>query len=252
MTVLVPERTIDAWLSIYLSRRFPGLRLWAPQAGWDFAASNFPRGKVVLLENKGCERKGYEDRILINVPQLVAYLDHPVSSSLLHYVLPDPTDRSVAPSFAPRVPWSVPVVPPESDNRRGVGRWVWVVSAWSIAYYLATRRGRPARRTATIRANQVPTLRGARRLTDFCRELEDCIAGIVTDGRSLLPAPPGVRPPASDGDKDFAPARAWVEARSPILDESVAGPLHPSPLRAPLSVWIPLPRLSGDRSGSWS
>jgi hypothetical protein len=34
--VSIPERTIDSWTSIYLARRLPHMRLWAPTVrGWD-------------------------------------------------------------------------------------------------------------------------------------------------------------------------------------------------------------------------
>jgi hypothetical protein len=82
LSVLVPERSIDAWLSIYLWRRFPGLRLWAPQAGWDFAFTGIGPGKVVLLEDKGCEREGRIDRVPIDLRQLMRYLRDPCRARL--------------------------------------------------------------------------------------------------------------------------------------------------------------------------
>src|SRR4051794_28021919 len=108
MSVLIPERSLDAWLSIYLWRRFPRLRLWAPQAGWDFGLGNLPRGKVLLLENKGCERENGTDRVVIPVQQLTNYMNHRISSSLLYYVLPYPDHASVSPAFQPRRAWTVP------------------------------------------------------------------------------------------------------------------------------------------------
>jgi hypothetical protein len=54
---------------------------------------NLPRGKVLLLENKGCERENGTDRVLIPVQQLTNYMNHRISSSLLYYVLPYPSSR---------------------------------------------------------------------------------------------------------------------------------------------------------------
>jgi hypothetical protein len=245
VSVLIPERSIDAWLSIYLWRRFPGVQLWAPQAGWDFAVGRTGRGKVVLLEDKGCQRDGAMTRVTIDLRQLGRYLRDSISSSLTYYVLPDTEDAAVSPRFRRRRAWQVPVLPREAANAETVGQWLYVVSAWRLADFIVRRR-RSAIWETTLRPEEVRRLPGARRLFEFCCELEECRAGSVTGGSDLRNRPPGVVPPPEERER-FEHQRVfeWLETRSALEQDSEAIAFPESDrLKAPLSVWIPARLLS--------
>lgn len=74
MTRSLPERTVDAWVTAAIVRRFANARLWCPTQNavenWDEAVG-LGDGKLFLLENKAPEDVDDEDhRLTIDLDQL--------------------------------------------------------------------------------------------------------------------------------------------------------------------------------------
>jgi hypothetical protein len=88
----LPERTVEAWATAYVTRWFPTAHLWAPTQNdpyaWDVSGA-LPNGLHFVLEYKGVEgdRGPY---VPINRSQLDAYirLNERIGGSLAWYLLP--------------------------------------------------------------------------------------------------------------------------------------------------------------------
>jgi hypothetical protein len=100
MPRILPERTVEAWTTAYITRWHPTALLWAPTQrdprAWDLSAK-LPRAFHFVFEYKGVE--GWpEPYVPINVAQLLEYarLNERLRHTLVWYLLPA---------------WDVPVQP---------------------------------------------------------------------------------------------------------------------------------------------
>jgi hypothetical protein len=209
----IPERTIDAWVSIYLAQRYPDMRLWLPTSGWDQAVDpGLANAKIALLECKTSEQHvtathGTHQRIEIDRAQLFRYLKSPVASRALYYVLPTfPAD------WAGNDAQTGPIFPAESSYWPHAPTWaLWAISAVRLFHQLGGPAGIPA--NPWIAAHDVPTVPGARRLPDFCTGLEDCSRGLPL-GTVL-----GVDHPSTIPDFAGVPSEDEGEYINPFADD---------------------------------
>ena len=93
MARILPERTVEAWTTAYITRWFPTALLWAPTQSdplnWD-AAVGLAGHRYFVLEYKGVEEGTPTPFIPIDTPQLKAYRDdnRRVRVALVWYLLP--------------------------------------------------------------------------------------------------------------------------------------------------------------------
>jgi hypothetical protein len=195
----LPERTLEAWVSIVVARRFPHAQIWAPTAAdtddWDVAADVNGDGKVFVLENKGCAPSEANFRnppadppdhlITIDMRQLEAYVRNPRLAPLTYYVLPVPPWRGV-PSRplwpARRSPPNPPVIlPVEGTARVGCERWIRVVAARDLQAVFAGMR-----RANHRSLHSAEVLQFGVTLDGFLRRVRSCRVGWI------IGMPPGV------------------------------------------------------------
>jgi hypothetical protein len=110
VSVVIPERTVDAWAAIELARRFPRALIWAPTQrqlpDYDLQVGV---GKLSVFEDKApaitpTHPPAY--RISINQRQLYNYLIQPFTRSRTFYVLPcPPAPPGAVPPPGARVVW---------------------------------------------------------------------------------------------------------------------------------------------------
>src|SRR4051794_38276421 len=88
MSRSLPERTVDAYVAIAITARFPGAAIWDltnTEGMWDHTL--ITAGKTLLFETKGNE-EGDND-ISIDLDQLDDYLSRDIAP-IVFYVLADP------------------------------------------------------------------------------------------------------------------------------------------------------------------
>jgi hypothetical protein len=133
MSVVIPERTVDAWVAIEVARKFPRALIWAPTQRQlpDFDLS-VDAGKLFILENKAPSLSASQPpsyRITITQRQLYNYLVQRATRNRTFYILPCP----------PAPPWSVPPLEDRVQWRLAppCRRWFNVVSAkrlWRVLW----------------------------------------------------------------------------------------------------------------------
>lgn len=175
--VAVPEKTVDAWLSIYLSQRFPLLSLWSPTRGWDQAVDTGvpPDSKLVLFEVKTSQERSHQQQIPIRWSQLDRYRKHPIAKRALYYVLPEFQGN---PSGSD--PGTLPF-PAESSLMWNVQYNVlWVASVWSLLDYFRRRSSSVVNGNLWLPASELSAgnLAMSRRLFRLAQEIENCSVGL--------------------------------------------------------------------------
>ena len=205
---MLPERTVDAWLSVYLSDRFPLLGIWAPTRGWDFELDpGIGPGKAVFFECKTARRRGNPagNVISVDLRQLWEYVHGP-GSSVVYYVLPNPPA-----AFNPRPAGALPAPPPESRFLWTCQSWFYLISAWGLWAHYRTGAlvADLSHRLLRVPCGGLASLPGARPLWRFAQELENCTIGLRieplddaamdTPSRPLIP--PAATPPTNELDE---------------------------------------------------
>jgi hypothetical protein len=111
MAMTLPERTVDAWVAIYLANEFPGVRLWAPTQNSlpDRDLGLRANGKLLVLEHKGTYEEWGRHRVQIHLAQLRTYCFSALRRAT-YYVLPNPC-------FGPRRYRPSELVPEEAASR---------------------------------------------------------------------------------------------------------------------------------------
>jgi hypothetical protein len=226
--VLIPERTVDAWLSIYLSDRFPLVSVWAPAHGWDFEVNaGLDDGKIALFECKTAveTRPGRPGLIYVGLQQLQRYIRSP-GSSFLYYVLPAPPAV-----FQARNEAAVPPSPPAQGRLLWTcQQWFYVISAARLWTHFVHGVVRAGSTSLLIRTDELSGLEGARPLWAYAQQFERCEAGYRVfpprpNGYSPLPPPQGAPPrEESDALEDWEGIRdiEWTEAQVRRDDEPAA------------------------------
>jgi len=138
MPLMLPERTVDSWVSAYLATRDRHIHLWAPTeqnpiAAFDLAAEvqetagGLAKPKVFVLEHKGVEfGPPAVPSVRLRYNQHVRHLalDAALGGNVLYYLLPvPPWLAGVAP-----VPPPVPGAASHRTSRGGsggFGNWAW-------------------------------------------------------------------------------------------------------------------------------
>lgn len=93
MVRVLPEKTLEHWVSMHLARRFPNARLWWPTRDEDVRVEDLsgPCGKSVLLELKTPDESATGDySIGLDVGQLSDHARRPIPT---YYVWPVPRFR---------------------------------------------------------------------------------------------------------------------------------------------------------------
>lgn len=184
----LPERTVDAYLSIAVAARFPEAGIWDPTntpGMWD--ATVMAAGKTLLFESKGNE-EGSND-IVIDLQQLDDYLSSPVAA-LVFYLLADPCWSDARLPLTPGVPATTWDTFPD---------WAYVVPAAAMATATGlsqrSRVVRPSGGTFTVPAtgDMVPAIR----LRTFLDDLEECF-WVTRRGDDDGPIVPGDPSPGCD------------------------------------------------------
>lgn len=228
----LPERTLEAWVSIVVARRFPNARIWAPTAAstddWDVAADVAGDGKVFVLENKGCapseanfrppRTRPADHLIRIDMQQLRAYVGNRRLAPLTYYVLPVPPWSGV-PSrprwpFERDAPTPPIILPGEAGARRGCERWIRVVAARELEALLST--GRPADHR-TVHSDQV--LAVGVTLDVFLRRVRRCEIGWPV-GSLRVPAQMPIDVVAGFGEFEDGPGTSLPPHDRPALAEA--------------------------------
>lgn len=146
----MPERTVDAWVTAAICRRFPNALFWGPTqvprgANWDFGVSLGP-GKVLVLEDKATSpvRRTVippldTHRVYIARNQLDEYCDHiePGQRVPVFYVLPAPPWQGL--------PTGSSIVPDQAVTRTAsplgpFEDWAFVVRCTDLRLYLGPRQ----------------------------------------------------------------------------------------------------------------
>jgi hypothetical protein len=97
--VSLPERTVDAWVSIYVASRVPDVRIWAPTQqqtpDYDIAGSLPGPGKLFVLEDKAPRTNDASGSHAFQLPirQMWNYLRNPSLRDRTFYVLACPHFR---------------------------------------------------------------------------------------------------------------------------------------------------------------
>lgn len=125
MSVSLPERTVDAWVTAYVAKRSPDALIWAPTQrdtpDYDIASSLPGPGKLFVLEDKAPYANGHH-HFRLEVRQMWNYLLHPQLRTRAFYVLPCPpfpvTDVPGASSWA-----NVDLVPRQARSRIPAHPW---------------------------------------------------------------------------------------------------------------------------------
>ena len=207
----IPERTVDAWASIYLTSRFPSMRLWAPTVrgwdDWDFAGDpGLGPGKLFVLECKSTIPVGSEHVASLNWRQFARYLALPLTRSITHYVLPAPPWRG-SPGIPP------PLVPHEAAGWRGCADWLYVIAARDLRRYFGG-----ISTTLELRSSSLPSIPGGKTLRGFVDGLLAC-----TVGRRIDPKAARVGPGPEGTDEFEGDDRAWsADAGKPVMTPIVA------------------------------
>jgi hypothetical protein len=197
---LIPERTIDAWISIVVAGLDPTARIWAPtpraQAGsepWDHAvAGNGTKGKLVVLESKALKddsalvaRNPHVDIDLRQLMRLV-YLEQKAKLPA-YYALPSLTtgDLSKTPMDNP-LHWAA-----TRSSPRYVGEWIRVPSASELAthpkVWASIQKGRKWRRLPSTEVGSQPWPD----LVEFLAKARRCEVGrLVSDTHPFDPIDP--------------------------------------------------------------
>lgn len=167
--VSIPERTVDAWVAVYLTRAFPRISLWAPTTrgwdDWDYAGDpGLGDGKLFVLECKSTVPVGTDHIARVGWRQFYRYLALPLTRSITYYVFPSP------PWFgSPGAP--PPLVPAESGRWRDCEDWMFVIAARDLR-----RHYRPTG-DFDVLANDLPHIPGSQTLRAFAAALRSCQAG---------------------------------------------------------------------------
>lgn len=241
---LIPERTIDGWVSIVLAGIDPLAQIWAPtprgqarSEPWDYAVEGFGSpAKLIVLESKALKddaaTRARIPHISLDLDQLVllAHLEQRIGLPA-YYVLPALTTADLG-LGAVRGPllWARQRLFP-----RQVGTWIRVPSATSLAFtprvWQAIYKGQASH---TLRADFVDQADWPD-LIEFIARVRRCEAGLKVTAihpfppisRSLL-AGKGMRDTiefartsirASNGDRQVFSALA-TEAPAPSLDRT--------------------------------
>lgn len=149
MTVNIPEKTVEHWVSMYITYRFSSkAALWWPTQGEDIAIEALPQrpGKAIQLEIKTVRPgAGVTHDVNVDIGQLWEYLQRPCPP---YYVIPWPTwsgDLRVAAAAA------TPVVPVTEiafarSNDWWFGSWVRVLTPQQVKAVMANELAAHGRR----------------------------------------------------------------------------------------------------------
>lgn len=242
MSRSLPERTVDAWVSIALCAAFPHSLIWAPtqnmvEANWDFGVS-LGDGKLLILEDKGAtpvtrQRKKPLDthRIDVDIDQLSWYCDdvESVTGIPVYYVLPRPpwigrwTGSSAVPDQAVCRTGSVDGPFPE---------WVLVIRCDDLRGKMTGRRG--------IFTDTLP-LAGSLSLADFIARAKRCEIGKVITGPG-----DGTSRAAKEVEPVTQQPREPVQLRAPV--QQAASTRQQTSVGSALAVFIPAQDLPSFRS----
>lgn len=144
----LPERTVDAWVAMYLATRLRSVLLWAPtqRTAVDFDFSVAADGKLFVLEQKApvVHLRHGNHWLEVDVPQLWRYCTHPQIAGLVWYVLPQPPYP--APSAAARGASLLPALAASRSAGHQWGGapcddWFQVVPARALYAWLSMRPG---------------------------------------------------------------------------------------------------------------
>src|SRR4051794_34503944 len=108
MPIIIPERTVDAWLAAYLGERYAKVRLWAPtppaqkkKTPWDIEVAS--PAKIVLFEDKAVwAERGV--RIQLRMQQHDRLLVLSSAGCPIFYCVPCPDFRAVTRDSAGMMP----------------------------------------------------------------------------------------------------------------------------------------------------
>jgi hypothetical protein len=192
MPVSLPERTVDAWVTAYVTKRVPDALLWAPTQNqipdYDIATSLPEPGKLFVLEDKAPYANGTH-HFDLPVRQIWNYLRDPFLRSRTFYVLPCP-------------PFSATVVP----GGRGAAK-------------SHTRKLLPRRAQSRLAGHPWPPSRS--QPSQPCEEWFRVIPVIDLWNRSVLGEPPAIGVPRWPTRKGGpaptgAPARLTLRLTCPL------------------------------------
>lgn len=176
MSLILPERTVEAWTTAYIVRWHPHARIWAPTqndpAGWDHAfdlARSAPAGhRAFVFEYKGVDVGGV---ISIDTRQLLRYVTRGLSN-VLWYLLPGwnvttgpgvvptvaqlRTIRSSIPFEAPDPPRAIELPGPRRDFAiaRGCEAYFYVVALDAMRAWI----GSSSAARKALRVEDIPEL----------------------------------------------------------------------------------------------
>jgi hypothetical protein len=182
----LPERTVDAWVSVAIARAFPNARIWAPtqariDGNWDYGIS-LGAGKILILEDKGSTPLGPRQ---YKLPRNTHRID--IDPDQLDWYCKSVDNDMGIPSYyvLPRPPWIGPntgsrVVPDQAIFRTtspagAFEEWAYVIRCSDLKAQLGTRR--------SIYTDRLP-LPGAWSLTEFFDLIKKCEIGRRVSGET--------------------------------------------------------------------
>lgn len=212
MVTSIPEKTLEHWISIYLTYRYKSYAgLWWPAFGEDIKVSHLPShpGKLTLLEVKtanSSKSKPALHVVSVNKQQLAKYLAKPLYAQPF-YVIVSPHWQGKFTDWC----YKNNLDPTESAFRRALhtqqgwfANWLMVLTALEVDRIINSSNKPNSATTATLL--RVDTSANSRTLTwgngsskapkrytfrEFCNRLESC--GDATWGQ-IINLPPGTTP----------------------------------------------------------
>jgi hypothetical protein len=146
MTVLLPEKTVEIWTGIAVSRFLPLAQVWSPANYRGSVDQSIRAGKTWAFELKTAYEAA-KPFVPIDLAQLRGHAFYPPHAVPVLYVLP------VVPWVAsPHEP-----VPPEAATSLSFPWWAWVVSARQLARRLSVVKSRqPTTRQGKVLLDELP------------------------------------------------------------------------------------------------
>lgn len=221
VTMILPERTVDAWTAAYITGRRWRARLWAPteqdpSERYDLGVALGQVGaiplppernpwpdKVFVLEHKGVDEDKAGPFVPVRVGQLFDHLaeDRSRGGQLVYYLLPDPVWRGVQPAPYGTVP---AVAQRRTHGPRpypggpaawpGFQVWAWVVHVEDLLTLLcalllrgAGNRFRPSARRGSqdwicrLRPGELGAIPNGLSLRDFLSGVRRCTHGRLVE-----------------------------------------------------------------------